>query len=769
MAKWFGQSPYQSPDTDGGAQSSLNNLIGMTADHLLFAKLKTKVAKAVVTFLIKLLFLLLKIILIIFVVLLSISIIVLIICMMIKGPALVFSETMAALSTISSGTYFDEETAQHRVETFDDADFSDKEWYYTYDEETGEMMFRYIDSEGVIQEKTQDEFFVEAYAVWMLFKDKTIDGSDSDMVLLDDSDMEKIFDQIIEAEKKRKESAKKKYQWIYKTYDYIYSEEEVYDEELGWVTETVKSDTPEWQPDDVWDDSHMYHWYDDWAEVELYRKDIEGEMDTYSYVKETETGQQVATTIESPRFMVHWQSVLTACQMVSTANYDNWNETGDEVTGDLKSIEYGDIDGYYLTNETVTKVVEAFDYDFEFYYDGSEYERTYRYSEMEDIAYRLDIRYMDEVSSAPDTAYIIKTPATAPKKISNLYETYIYIYEPVEENFGNMTCVGRTKNVDAVAFVDFMKSFCPEFDFDEFIEIVESYPSSYGEVQKFKKLKSIYEWQLETGYPYFTEEYRFPCFSNGVIIGSNVDVKDDDGTIPPYWGEIPGDNDYLGDYDYVYVSNGWYAISEAARKDLTQSDNLSREQIYKMLEWFSLKYGNPEGCKLTDATDAVYNWQQSDGGSVLAVFGIFMQEGAMTTQNGLKHWNFGNFTAASGDISFKSNPNSKYNWADFRAMYSDVGTAIVEQLTRISRDYWRRGQNSLFSMSWKTIGGVYNAQTPEEAAIQDHPSYFSHCYCPYWEDSAFKVTQEKVPNPAYGGWSNKCALYMESLRCIVGG
>jgi len=554
MAKGFGQSPYQGPDADGGAQSALNNLIGVAADKLLFAKLRAKIAQVVIKFLIKLLFVLLKIILIVCLVLLVLGIIVLIINMMIKGPALVFAETKAALSTISSdGLFFDEETAEHRVENFDEANFEDKEWYYTYDEETGEMMFRYIDSEGIIQEKTQDEFFVEAYAVWMLFKDKTIDGSDSDMVLLDDSDVEKIFDNIIEAEEKRKESATKKYQWIYKIYDYVYSEEEVSDEEEGWITETVRSDAPEWQPDDVWDDTQMWHWYDEWDEVELYRKDIEGELDTYTYVKETEDGQSVATTIETPRFMVHWQSVLTACQMVSTANYDNWNETGDEVTGDLNIIEYGDIDGYYLTNETVNKVVEAFDYDFEFYYDGSEFERSYRYTEMEDIAYRLEIRYMEEVTSAPDTAYIIKTPATAPKKISNLFETYTYIYEPVEANFGNLTCVGRTKNVDAVAFVEFMKSYCPEFDFDEFIEIVESYPSSYGEVQKFKKLKAIYEWQLETGYPYFTEEYRFPCFSNGVIIGSNVDVSGREEPGPPYWDDIPGgddDEDYLGEYEF---------------------------------------------------------------------------------------------------------------------------------------------------------------------------------------------------------------------------
>ena len=102
-------------------------------------------------------------------------------------------------------------------------------------------------------------------------------------------------------------------------------------------------------------------------------------------------------------------------------------------------------------------------------------------------------------------------------------------------------------------------------------------------------------------------------------------------------------------------------------------------------------------------------------------------------------------------------------------MYSDVGSAIADQLRRISRKYWGVGQNSFFAMSWRTLGGVYDAQTPEEAAIQDHPDYFTHCYCPYWEDSAFAVTQEKTPNPAYGGWANKCALYMESLRSIVGG
>ena len=154
MAKKFGETPYQGPDTDGGAQSSLFNLVYAAADKFLLSKIKAKVAAIAMMILLKILLFVLKIILILIVVMLAVMMVVLVICMMIKGPSLIFTETMSALTSLSGGVYYDEEIADHRVESFQDADFNAKEWYYTYDEETKEMIFRYIDSEGVIQEKT---------------------------------------------------------------------------------------------------------------------------------------------------------------------------------------------------------------------------------------------------------------------------------------------------------------------------------------------------------------------------------------------------------------------------------------------------------------------------------------------------------------------------------------------------------------------------------------------------------------------------------------
>lgn len=633
--------------------------------------------------------------------------------------------------------------------TINESNYGEKDYYF-YQDPLENVYVYYKDWNNREKVLLYDAFLKEAYGIYLLIEGTDIDISDGDTILLDNSDVDRILDTIIEAEKKREEFAKKTFEWVYKIYDYTYSEQEVYDEETGsWHTETVKSDSPEWQPDDVWDDTEMSHWHTSKGSVTLYRNDIEGEIDPVD---------------NTPRFMVHWQPVMAICQMTSSQDYSDWGATGDVSNPELGKKEYGDMDGYYLTDATVERIVDELSYDFEFYYDGSERERDYKYKEMEDIAYTLEVREMSEVSSAPDTAYIKKTPATAPKTISNLYEEYLYNYEPVEDGYGSYICVGRSKRIDAVAFVDFMKELCSQFDFDEFIETIEHFPSAEGDVARFERLKAIYEWQLETGQPYFVEEDNFPCFSNGVRLGTDVGLEEDDFFVPE-WDDFEGDNYLEGDFDYVWVDGGWYAISEAARVDLSVSDNLSKAEITELMTWFSLQYGNPKGASFYDAVDALYNWQQSTGCSLTGIMGIWIQEGALRGTIGRDHWNFGNMTASSGDPYFYVK-GSSYKWCDFREKYNgDLGAAMTDQLSRISRNYIGKGQNTLFAMSWNTVYGIYSAQSPEEECPI---SAFTHCYCPYWDDVSFAVSSEKVPNPAYKGWANNCGKYMQQMRSYIG-
>ena len=521
----------------------------------------------------------------------------------------------------------------------------------------------------------------------------------------------------------------------------------VTDENGNTTTQNVRSEYPSWKPDDVWEPEDASHWSIHTDSVKLYRSDIEGELDPAD---------------GTPRFMMHWQTIVAICEMVSSQGYDGWGNTGDTSAPEFNKPSYGDMDGYYLSDAIVQEIVEALSYDFEFYYDGSDKRWTaYDYDDMEKIAYTLEKRTMSEVTTAGQTAYVKKIPATAPKSIGNIYEQYIYNYEPVTDGYGAYVCVGRTKYVDAVAFFDYIKTLCPQYDFEEFLEVVEHFPAAAEDIARLQKLKGIYDWQLATGEPYFIEELNEPCFSSGVRIGSKFGGElGESGPTPPTDDPYLGEGYLEGDFEYVWVAGGWYAVSEGARADLNVSDGLSKSQIYNLLNYIWIRNGSPASCRIIDATDAVYEWQQSTGGSVTAIFGIWMQEGAMTTTIGREHWNLGNFTAGKGDISFKTSPTSKYHWADFKAMYPDIGSAIAEQLRRVKANYWNKGQNTFFAMSWKTVHGIYSAQGPSEACPQ---SDFVHCYCPYWDDSAFAVTSQKVPDPAYSGWSNKCAYFRSLL------
>lgn len=649
--------------------------------------------------------------------------------------------------------------------------------YYVYKTATEEFFFVYKRDNEVF-ELPLEEALKEAYCAKIMMEEKDLDISTGDALLLDDSDVFMIMEKIIEVEDKRKEETTKKYEWISKNYDYGTHIEILTDETGAFIPDEmgnvqyieVKNDYAEWFPDDVWDDKHMSHWHKNTDEVTLKKNDIEGEVDPV-------TGK--------PRFMMSWQTIVAICEMISSQDYEDWGETGDDSKADFDMDGYSDMDGYYLNDTVVQMIIDSMAYKFEFHYNGFETDPWYNpwasdfydYEEMKNIAYRLEIQEMPPSPTPGDVAFIKKTPEQAPVAISNIYENYFYHYEDISDGYGKKICTGRSKYVNAVAFVELMQEVAPQFDFDEFIEIIEHFPYAEEEVEKYRKLKGIYEWQMETGEPYFIEEENLPCFSSGVRLGEDCEYIEGSEIIPPNFPPLFGDNYLDGDFEYVYIDGpkygggwhrGWYAISEAARIDLSQSDNLSKAQIESLLKYLWVRCGSNPDTPFYEATDRIYRWQQDGGGSVTGVLGLWIHEGSLTRAIGLNAWNFSNMVASSGEPYYTSK-NGRH-WTDFKTMYdNDIGMAMVAQFQRISRNYWNRNgikQNTYFAMSFLTQGGIYSAQSPEEVC---DTSYFTHCYCPFWDDNGFGVSPEKTPNPAYTGWANGCALYKEQLYSIAAG
>lgn len=641
---------------------------------------------------------------------------------------------------------------------------------FTYEGETLSISLQeindvlYVNEEnlttGTIKRTSYGRYIDKAENILKLFEAKIIDVSDGDALLLDNSDTERILTRIADDDKKKEKKSLKKYEWISKKYDYDVHEEPVTDEygipiqdaNGNIQTTLVKNDYPEWLPDEVWDDSDLKHWFVHEGQKWLYANDIRGE--------------KMAGDEEKERFHVYWQLICAILETTSSQNYSNWNDTGDESKADFSIPEYSDMDGYYLSDATIKKVVDAMCYDFDFWYNGAELlgESYYEYEDMEKIAYRLDLKEMEESPQVGDVAYIKKIPETAPNTIENVYEKITYNYEPVPDGYGKYICVGRKVTIDAVAFVEMMESLVEEFDWDEFTEIVEHFPEPDGALAVVNQLRMVYEWQLETGEPYFVIAENEYCISVGCRIGTKLGEKLDDKE-PPGWEPGAGGSYLDGEFTYVWLEGGWYAISEGALADLTVSDNLSLSQIETLLSYFATRYGNPKDGDLRDAAQGLYNWQQSGGGSITGYLAIWITEGALTTKIGRDHWNFGNYTAAAGEPYFYSSATNKHKWLDVKAMYNgDISAAVVDQISRTARNYWGKGQNSYYAMCFNTTSGVYTGQ---EEGVEPSRSEWTHCYCPYWEDSSFTVTPTQEPNPAYRGWANNCAMYREMLLSLI--
>lgn len=613
---------------------------------------------------------------------------------------------------------------------------------------------------GTLVRTPYEKYIDKAANILKLMEANIIDIGDGASVILDNSDSHKILQRIADDEKEKEKKSLKNYEWLSKKYDYdvhddILCDESgvpIWDENGDPIHITVKNDYPEWLPDDVWDDSDLNHWYVNTSIKWLYANDIRGE--------------KMAGDANKDRFHVYWQLLVAILESTSGQGYDKWGDTGDESKADFDDPGYTDMDGYYLSDETIKEVVDSMCYDFKFWYNGAERntESYYEYEDMEKIAYRLDLKEMTENPQVGDEAHIRKIPETAPNVISNIYETVTYNYEPVTDGYGSYICVGRKVTIDAIAFVEMMESLVDVFDWDEFTEIVAHFPEPDGALAVVEQLRMVHEWQLETGEPYFVVAENEYCISVGCRLGVKLGQKLDDDK-PTGWEPGTGENYIDGDFTFVWIDGGWYAISEGALADLTVSDDLSVEQIETLLNYFATRYGNPKNGDLRDAAQGLYNWQESGGGSITGYLAIWITEGALTTKIGREHWNFGNYTAAAGEPYFYSSSTNTHKWLDVRAMYDgDISAAIVDQIKRTANNYWKKGQNNYYAMCFNTTSGVYTGQTEGEEPSR---SEWTHCYCPYWEDSSFAVSSSQEPNPAYRGWANNCAMYRAQLLSMV--
>ncbi len=658
------------------------------------------------------------------------------------------------------------------------------------DDETGELVWFVVEKN--LTEDTEeayielDKYLERGENFDKLFKAGCFD-TEGMMLLMSDDDIDKIFQKIYDDTHVFERGYEKKYHWIKKVAERGTHEEPVYD--ADWnpvvdpetgepVTREVEDSYASWMPDDKWEhkleteEELKEHFYIENEKVMMYEDSIKGEVDEMGF----------------DRFVMRWQMALGLMEMIGYNQYDTWGDEADTLGGGKTPVEgnyarENSTNDYYLSDDIIEQVINHFSYTYEWWWDcyptdenDEPVSRSYKYPDFEYIGYTLDFKEMETLfPEEGDEAYIHKIPAAAPKVITNGWETIEYIYEDSEDEYSSKICTGRNVYWDAKKFYNWIIEIAPEFDWEWYIETVEMMPGSTNSVDIIKKLYMVYQMQEAEGTdePILMVEGE-DCPQVGVRLGDKI--GEEIATPEPDYDF--GDIDYAhGNFDFVYVkahkmckSTGWVAIPEGAHAILTESDNLSLEEIERIMAYFQDRYdsggtGAYKGAWMT-AADELYAWQSSTGYSITGMLAIWMSEGGPSSRAGKDHWNFGNYVAGDGDPYYLLG-SSGYHWKDIKAMKPNFGDAVTYQLDDIARRYWQRGQNTYYSMSWWCGDHEYSAQSEEEAEFQF--TQLSHCYCPYWDDQATVAHEEKSIDPAYRGWCGNNALNRETLLSIAHG
>lgn len=660
-------------------------------------------------------------------------------------------------------------------------------------EEYGEDMVivRYDGLDGSMDNEVSLKVFMnDPYGIKLLFDDDYAgilheEGADEedgiiidtgDSVHLDDSDIYRIIDKLVEKEEEwftgeEDTGGKRKYSFehIHKQY------RDGVDPDTGYHDGFYM-----WRPDDVWDDKDMSHWEIDATYDHIIKRiDIEGEKDINAITY---------------KWLPKWQIIVGILDMLSVHQNDKWNNPeyvdGDEdFTLDDTGYSYvgreeWDLDGYYLSDTDIDKVIDFFWYEFSYIWDGAAKQSVnntpnhIKYPKFEDISFFVD----DVVEMAdppyPDAeAHIIKSPATSVKYITNGYTTVTYEYEDYTKYdwwSGYKICTGREIAIDAVALYDFLIELNPDFEWDYLEYILEMMPYSEEALKEVEELEAAYNEQKESGE--LVVEYQTTSFpSLGVILGTGTtepEIPEERRERRNEWNpidyELDGDGFYVWLQGKVYGAGymmGWYFVPEEALKPIT-SDYLSQAEIKRMMEYTcGLFKSCPSDFPLMSDESAltIQKWQNYDSGSVSALCAIMRVEGTPGEKLiGREAWNFGNFAASSDEpcvTTTDKNGNTR-RWVDFKTKYNgDFQAALMGNLQRFSGKWFARPD--VYSMCFWDGSTSYQGQSPDEY----NAFHFSNCYCPWWDDNSMASVIFPIPRKVVGGWvGHFCEYQGQALK-----
>ncbi len=589
-------------------------------------------------------------------------------------------------------------------------------------------------------------------AILKAIQEGKISWDNADLIGIDDSDFEHILEYCVAHNEKKYEENVIYYTWYQERY---------HDTEGRWYRQYTSP------------------YKNVLSNTTVKRMDIEGEMDDDGYY----------------RFDLEWPLVLAILNITSTSQAEDWGALGDSYEEGYDTPYMPDVDGYYFSDEQIEGLCDFLEYDFTYYYDavadtGHTETNPYLFEDFENglgIGFRYNKSENDHDTSVGEY-HIRYTPDIAPNKIANCYESFTYIYEEDAET-GHKVCTGRRHERDAKLFIEIVLEYADKYNlpiesgktaydpgleiFNHLIEMCIFLPHSDHVVTKLEQLKYEYLNDIVIDEIESLENGTY-VISEGVHLGINTDFSHKNTTVvePDTAFQI-----WLGDWTNSRTGKNhevydFYNVTVGANTELTVSDNLTKEQVREVLSYAEKKAAVVgKDFKFTDATDAIFEWQERTGYSVTGMLAIMThaEHGYMGYNS--NHYNFFNTVASNGEAYFTQTKNGVH-WKDWRKIYNnDLGKALAAQFDDIATRYWAKGQNTYFSMCfnvWENItyvnGGPPEGVTTSELEGIQNWSVMTHCYCPWWDDTGYIQTNY---NSNYG-WCNKCASGRAEILALVG-
>lgn len=540
-------------------------------------------------------------------------------------------------------------------------------------------------------------------------------------------------------------------------------------------------------------------------------------------------------------FALPWQTIMVLCEMVAENNYDQlgsdedgWHSQNYESYVNDYSFETS-MDGYFVTDAQVIAICEILSFRFETYKveDGKDYvELTrklietggahygggitrgnrdyeepneliwgldYSIPEMRQNTYRLVDDYIegDEDNGTAVRLENLRIPAIAPYGISNAYTLVTYGYTSVtgdSDEAGASYCSSMQITMDARRFVNQVKTMVPDFTWEHFLELLEMMPNSEDELNKYRKLRDLYQrgQEMEALYQQglasgvssgISERDVEKAYQSSVTLSSGfegyhtyvgagaeqrvdtgVDFKGGENAVwigTHYEDGRPASaprEDFYTDYQASY--NNWFHVQDNALVSLAHSDGLKKEDIETIVDFIADEWISNRRLRnlFTHDTviDALYDWQESRDASITGVLAIMQIEGAANGRNGTDRWNFFNIKGNNGWEDFKS-PALDRNGRDENLAFAD---ALITQMNRICTNYLKAGQDTYFKMQF---GRDFSSPIAGQEYYEIAETGMAHCYCPWYQDYSFPFSAGDGTFLSGKGWCNNCGDSREVL------